>query len=99
MRSIVILYIDTLLLEDVADVVLADVRQPSHEARSPLQSFSYVMLTDNDVAEYAAVLLRKLSLVKIGDVDRLMWTILQAVDFNTMPDKKLRQVFKVIELV
>ena len=59
MRSIK-LYIDTLFLQDVADVVLTDVSESCHEAWTTLQSLSYVMLTDNYIIEYAAVLLRKL---------------------------------------
>ena len=57
------------------------------------------MLTDNYIIEYATVLLRQLISVQITYMDRVMWAVFLAVNFDTMTDKKLRQVFKVIELV
>ena len=57
------------------------------------------MLTDNYIIEYATVLLRQLISVQITYMDRVMWAVFLAVNFDTMTDKQLRQVFKVIELV
>ena len=57
------------------------------------------MLADYYIIEYATVLLRQLISIQITYMDRVMWAVFLAVNFDTMTDKQLRQVFKVIELV
>ena len=82
-----ILYIDAFMFKYVRDVILADVGEPGHQASTTLQGLPNVMLTSYYIIENAAVVLCKLRLVNLANVDRIVWAVRLTVDLSALSDE------------